>query len=161
MRVRLPVGLPHWPDGFVVRGFRPGADEQAWLAVNNRAFAGHPEQAGWTLETMAMRTAAEWFDRDGLRMVWHGERLVAFNWTKRHPDHVGEIFVIAVDPSHQGRGLGRATVIEGLRDLHERQGATEAVLYVDAAESAAMHLYRSLGFRSEHISRAYRAGLSP
>jgi len=162
MRVALPVSAkPHWPPGVTIRGFRPDQDEAAWLDVNNRAFEGHAEQAGWTAEDLAVRTDQPWFDAEGLRMVWAEERLVAFNWTKLHPYSeprlVGEIFVIAVDPDRQGSGLGRATIVEGLRDLSARQGAEEAVLHVDTAERSAVHLYRSLGFETEHVSRAFRA----
>ena len=42
MRVQLPVPAAGWPEGFEVRGFWPGTDEEAWLAVNNRAFVDHP-----------------------------------------------------------------------------------------------------------------------
>ena len=41
MRRSLPTGLPVTID---TRGFEPGLDDQAWLSVNNRAFAGHGEQ---------------------------------------------------------------------------------------------------------------------
>src|SRR5579883_2520150 len=37
------------------RPFRPGRDEEAWLEVNNLAFASHPEQGSWDLETLALR----------------------------------------------------------------------------------------------------------
>src|ERR1019366_3562065 len=40
----------------------PGRDDEAWLDINNRAFAGHPEQSAWTLEDLHERTTAEWFD---------------------------------------------------------------------------------------------------
>ena len=154
-------GEPARPDGVEVRGFRVGEDEEAWLSVNNRAFAGHPEQSGWTNDDLALRMASGWFDPEGLRMIWVDGALAAFNWTKLYPQDsagnvVGEIFVIAVDPTYRGRGLGRAAAIEGLRDLAQRQGAATATLYVDAANSAGRHLYRSLGFRTDHVHRAYR-----
>lgn len=161
MTAQLPLDAEaRWPRGIEVRGFRPGEDEASWLSVNNAAFAGHPEQSGWSESDLTARYDRPWFDPEGLRMVWRADELLAFNWTKltrRGQDLVGEIFVIAVHPGHHGSGLGTATAIEGLRDLSERQGASYAQLYVDASNAAGMALYRGLGFETEHISRAYRA----
>ncbi len=165
---RMAAALPideraRWPAGVEVRGFRPGRDEAAWLAVNNAAFAGHPEQSGWTVTDLRRRYEHGWFDPEGIRMIWRADELLAFNWTKvvqAGDTLVGEIFVIAVHPEHHGMGLGKATAIEGLRDLHERRHATRAQLYVDAANPAGMALYRGLGFESTHVSKAYRAVVS-
>ena len=45
MRVGLPLAATvRTGPPIEVRPFRPGQDDQAWLATNNRAFAGHPEQ---------------------------------------------------------------------------------------------------------------------
>ena len=43
------------PDGVVVRTFRPGEDDEAWVALNAAAFAGHPEQAYVTLDDLRER----------------------------------------------------------------------------------------------------------
>ena len=37
------------PEGLVVRPFRPGTDEQPWVAVNAAAFVDHPEQGRLTV----------------------------------------------------------------------------------------------------------------
>lgn len=152
--------LPHERHATIItRAFRPGtADEAAWLDVNNRAFAGHPEQGGWTAATLANRLAADWFDAEGLRLYEDDARLAGFCWTKIHPatdddPELGEIYVIATHPEYAGRGLGTELTLAGLDYLAGR-GVATADLYVDAANAAALALYDRLGF---HIHRTRTA----
>lgn len=150
------------PSGVTIRGMDVRRDSSALIALNNRAFREHPEQGGWTRRDLETRLALDWFNPAGVRTAWIGSRLVAFNWTKVHPDPgpsgetVGEIYSIAVDPSFQGRGLGRTIAVEGLRYLAAEGCAARAILYVDSSNTAALDLYRSLGFATEHVDRAYR-----
>jgi mycothiol synthase len=135
------------------RPFRPG-DEEAWLAVNNRAFAGHHEQAGWTVETLHQRMRQPWFDAEDLRLHERDGRLAAFCWTKRHRADLYEIYVIGVDPDFQQLGLGSQLTLAGLDHMTAR-GATEALLYVAADNTRAVTMYRRLGFTVERVDRAY------
>jgi mycothiol synthase len=162
LRVPLPLPLPlQWPDGFDVRPFVPGRDEAAWVEVNNRAFAGHPEQGAWTVDMLRAREREPWFDPEGFLLAFDDRGLGGFCWTKVHPaapprepDARGEIYVIAVDPDRQGTGLGRALVVGGLDSLG-RRGPTVGMLFVDAANTAAVGLYESLGFVTHRLDRAY------
>ncbi|HEU4347419.1 MAG TPA: mycothiol synthase, partial [Actinoplanes sp.] len=147
MRRSLAGDLPRipLPEGVTLRHFRSGHDEQAWLAVNSRAFAGHPEQGRWTEQDLAMREAEPWFDPAGfLLAVDVAGTLLGFHWTKIQ-DGIGEIYVLGVDPDGHRKGLGSALSMAGLEYLKDR-GLTTAMLYVDESNTAAVALYRRLGF---------------
>ncbi len=178
LQMRVPLPLPgevldaaQWPDGTTVRSFRIGEDEAAWVPVNNRAFAGHPEQGAWTIEMLQAREQEDWFDPDGFVLAFDaasdGGGLAGFCWTKVHPaqpprepDALGEIYVIGTDPSRHGRGLGRALTTAGLESLAGR-GITVGILYVDADNVAAVGLYRALGFVTHRTDRAYGREIEP
>jgi mycothiol synthase len=150
MRRSLASALPEpaLPPGVLVRTFRPGADDDAWLALNRLAFADHPEQGIWTADDLHRRMAEPWFDPEGFFLAEREGRLVSFHWTKVHgsgPDAVGEVYVVGVDPAEQGHGLGRALTIIGLRHLRAA-GLSRAILYVDGANEAAIRVYEGLGF---------------
>ena len=130
------------------RPFEPGVDEAAWLVVNNRAFASHPEQGGWNLDTILERESEAWFDPDGFLLHERDGRLAASCWTKIHHDTeppLGEIYVISVDPDFQGLGLGTRPR-PGRTRPPAAPGHHHGMLYVDADNAAAVHLYRKLGF---------------
>ncbi|NUS72171.1 MAG: mycothiol synthase [Corynebacteriales bacterium] len=136
---------PRFPDGVVVRTFEVGRDESAWLRVNSAAFANHPEQGKWTAADLAARIAEPWFDPKGFFLLTRDDELVGFHWTKAHSDVVGEIYVIGIDPTAHGSGLGTSLALLGLRHL-QAQGRKEVILYVEADNDAAVHIYRKLGF---------------
>lgn len=154
LRVQLPLTQS---TNIETCAFRIGTDEAQWLEVNNRAFADHPEQGHWSAETLASRFATEWFSPEGLLLRHEHDQLAGFCWTKLHTDttpHLGEIYVIAVDPNLARRGLGRALTIAGLQHLSAK-GAPVGMLYVAADNLAALSLYRSLGFTTHHTQRAF------
>ena len=162
MRRSLPLSAADARDQVTTRSFVKGQDEDEWLSVNNRAFEHHPEQGGWDIATLTSRIAQPWFDADGFRVHEIDGRMAGFCWTKIHRDTepaLGEIYVIAVDPDFAGRGLGRGLVVAGLDSLSKR-GITNAMLYVDAANTAAITMYENLGFRIHRTDRAFVGDVS-
>lgn len=165
LRVPLPVAEPpSWPDGVAVHPYRPAVDADAFLAVNNAAFAGHPEQGGWDRRALEARLAQPWVDPGGFLLAWDGDELLGFNWMKLHsreapPEPLGEIYAVGVAPAAQGRGLGRALALAGLQ--WAAQSVPTGMLYVDRANSAAVGMYESLGFTEHHRHRAYAGTVRP
>lgn len=153
-----PLPEPVWPEGVTVHEFRPGVDEAEWLTVNNRAFAGHPEQSGWTLAEIESREREEWFDASGFFVAELDGRIVGFHWTKDHGGALGEVYVIGVDPSMQGKRLGEALLLRGLQFLRDN-GARTVLLYVESDNHGALALYERLGFTRWDADRTFsRAG---
>jgi mycothiol synthase len=154
--VRLPAGVR-------LRAFIAGRDDEAWVRLNSRAFAEHPEQGRWTVADLRIRLAEPWFDPAGFLLAERTSdgALVGFHWTKVHGadqhghEPIGEVYVLGVDPAAHGGGLGRALTLAGLHHLRER-GLGAAMLYVDESNTAALGLYRALGFTLWSTDVAYR-----
>ena len=157
---------PALPDGVAVHPFRPGRDEAAWLRVNARAFASHPEQGSWGPQDLRLREAEPWFDAAGFLLAWRGDpddggTLLGSHWTKVHApgdagdEPVGEVYVLGIDPDAQGLRLGRALTDLGLAHLR-RRGLAEVLLYVEEDNTAAVRLYESRGFRRFAVDVSWR-----
>jgi mycothiol synthase len=155
------IDRPQLADGITVRTFAVGRDEDAWIALNHKAFASHPEQGGWTRADLDLREREPWFDPAGFFLAERDGRLAGFHWTKVHEaadGAIGEVYVVGVDPAEQGTGLGRALTLTGLRHLRSR-GLSQVMLYVDGDNAPAIRLYETLGFTRWHTDVMFtRAG---
>ena len=110
----------------------------------------------------APREQEDWFDPEGFLLAFDDDGLAGFCWTKVHPPHpprepdaLGEIYVIGADPRRQGIGLGRALTVGGLASLAERGHHASGCSSSTAPTTAAVGLYRALGFVTHRIDRAY------
>lgn len=155
------------PDGVTLRTYAGPGDDGELLRVNAAAFDWHPEQGAWTQREIDERVAEPWFDPAGLFVVADtatGEML-GFHWTKVHAETaaadgdtaepaIGEVYVVAIAPTAQGRGLGRLLTVAGLRYLRDR-GLGSVLLYTEADNESALHTYHRLAFERYHVDVAY------
>ena len=140
--VQLPVGTR-------LRTFQPGRDESEIVAVNRSAFDWHPEQGALSVADLWRAQTQPWFDPAGFFVAVDAhDRILGFHWTKVHqavPQPIGEVYVVGIAPDSQGKGLGKALTLAGLRYLRN-VGLQMIMLYVESDNTPALRLYTSLGF---------------
>lgn len=159
---QLRCALPAEPSPLTTRAFTP-SDAEALVGVNNRAFSWHPEQNGMTPKSLAATMAEPWYNPEGFRLYEVDGELKGFCWTKVHADDdpvLGEIFVIAVDPSMHGQGLGSPMTRAGL-DWLAAQGIEHGMLYVESDNDPANRTYDKIGFHRHRTDRAYHRTIGP
>jgi mycothiol synthase len=163
------------PDGVRLRAFRPGVDEGVLIGLIREAFSGHPENAVFDAEDLAARADLPWFDPSAILIAEDvtSSKPLGVHWMKldaaRHAGktghagegasgHADEVYILAVAPEAQGRGIGHLRLSAGLQPLRDR-GTEMAILSVDAENQAAIALYRKAGFRFEHLDTCYSLDL--
>jgi mycothiol synthase len=151
-RPAVAVEIPA-AEGVTIRSYRD-SDAEEVLRVNAVAFASHPEQGSMDAADLAERMAEPWFDPAGLLVADTGSGLLAFHWTKQHSAGLGEVYVVAVDPAAQGRGLGRLVTAAGLDHL-ARRGVDRIILFVESDNAPAIATYSGLGFAHTHTHVQY------
>ncbi len=162
-------------EDIVIRNFLPGIDSDSWLYLNNKVFKDHPEQGNWQLADLNIRINEEWFDEQGFFLAEVNHKIIGSTWTKIHGSHthqhvgeieshahpaIGEIYITAVDQEYSGRGIGKVLTITALNYL-KYKGLSNAMLYVDLDNKAALNLYKSLGFIKSGKDRLYRIKVYP
>jgi mycothiol synthase len=160
--------------GVQIRTYAGTDDDAELLRVNNAAFAQHPEQGGWTQADLAERRSEPWFNPAGLFLAFGDSagdqpgRLLGFHWTKVHLDQpaLGEVYVLGVDPSAQGRGLGQTLTAVGVGYLARRLNTAAAadptvMLYVESDNVPAVRTYQRLGFTTYSVDTAFAVASTP
>ena len=118
---------------------------EACLCLDQASLGGLWNRAQWQSELAEQR-------RPGVGL-WQGQQLLAMasGWLVVDELH---ITVVAVDPQQRRRGLGQQ-VLKALLLEAGQQGALHATLEVAPANTAAVALYRRLGFRDAGVRRGY------
>ncbi|WP_077348262.1 mycothiol synthase [Tessaracoccus flavescens] len=154
-RPLAPAGqAPAEAEGYEIVTYDP-ADREAIVALNAAAFSHHPEQGRLTVAEFEDLTRQDWFDPAGLFVARRDGEVAGFHWTKQHGDGLGEVYVIAVAPEHEGRGLGRVLLQRGLDHL-AGSGDERVQLYVEADQERVVRMYERAGFTVGQVDTSYR-----
>lgn len=154
-RPLAPSGEALEADGYDIVTYDP-ADREGIVAVNAAAFAHHPEQGRLTVAEFDQLAAQPWFDPAGLLVAKRDGRVAGFHWTKSHGGGLGEVYVIAVAPDHEGKGLGRVLLQRGLDHL-AYAGHDRVQLYVEADQERVVRMYRNAGFDVGQVDTSFQA----
>lgn len=116
-------------------------DRTAVLAVDERAFPPF-----WRLDRRGLREALTATPVSRFRVA-EVDGVAGYAVAGRSLER-GYLQRLAVDPTHQGHGLGAALVLDALGWL-QRRGATSALVNTQEANAAALALYERLGFHRQ------------
>lgn len=147
------------PEGYDIKPFAAGRDEQHWCTVRNAAFASlRGSETPMTPEMAAAQNTGGGLLSGGAMVLWHGQKPVGV--VRAEEDEVdgrpvAEIGPLAILPEYQGRGLGRAMLRTALRFAQER-GFGRAALCVNAENERATALYLNEGFIKVEMVVCYR-----
>ena len=118
------------------------ADRGAVLAVDGATFSPFWRLDEWGLEQAVYATPSSRF-----RVSTDGDRIVGYAITGRAGSE-GYLQRLAVHPSAQRAGRGRALALDGLHWLRHK-GIGRAVVNTQVGNAAAFDLYVGLGFRAQ------------
>lgn len=151
--LRVETAGFHMVQDLVLLEHRAPRDAGAPTAATHRLLVGHHAAASavdraafgddWALETTAVAEVCAATPRHRARGT--GSPLVGYAISGRDGKQ-GFLQRLAVEPSTQGRGLGRALVLDSLQWLG-RWRVQQVLVNTPVDNEPALHLYSSLGFR--------------
>lgn len=149
------------PAGFRLRAVDAARDALALHAVDAASFSGRPDYVPETLrEFREEHLEAHDFDAELSRVAEHDGTIAGFVLARRFVDDaVGYVDIFAVDPRHQGRGVGTALLANAF-SAFASAGLSEAQLGVASDNPLALGVYERAGmtvrFRFDIYERPWR-----
>lgn len=154
----------HFPEGYEVRPFVRGRDEEAWCQVRNAAFVNlKGSETPITPSMVAEMAASRASLAGGMLILFHGEGPVGVV-RGAADEYEGlpamEIGPLAITPEYQGKGLGRSLLRTALR-LAKDRSFSRTILSVNAENERAKSLYIQEGFRQVEAAVCFGYKLNP
>jgi len=159
VREDLDVPEVQLPDGYELRPFRPGQDEEHWLKVRNAAFSTlKGSETPLTIEGVIKLLTDDDYLEGGMKILFDQEMPVGVI-RGAHDEYVEapimNIGPVAILPEYQGRGLGRSLLRASLRFAKEK-GYKRTILSVNGENERAQALYIQEGFKQVEAVVCYQ-----
>lgn len=148
---------PQFPEGYELRTFRDGIDEEHWCSIINDAFGhslGHVRMTPERLEHWRLDPA---YINGGMKLLWHNDTPVAtLSMTKGKHKGKDLIFIeaIGVAGDYQGKGLGKNLLRTGIQYAAD-SGSPGVMLSVNGENDKAADMYFREGFKKVALYKCY------
>jgi mycothiol synthase len=140
------------PDGFHIAPPQGKQSNTTFTGLYRRSFSPHPWFQPYDPSNLP--------PLNGMLFLYHGANPIGFAWTITHPDGVGQVEPLGVEPAYQGRGHGRVLLNAALHHLHRQTCHTYRII-TWTTNQPARQLYESFGFqdvgRTYHLLRPHAA----
>ena len=137
------------PNGFELRDFVSGQDEQAYAKIRNRAFEKiEGNNTPITIDEVREHVTSKDVLVGGVKMVMHGNLpigLVRMSLEEEAGKKYAVVAPIAIVPEFQGCGLGLELLKCGII-IGAENGLNNAMLVVNSENEKALGLYKKAGF---------------
>lgn len=163
--VRDDLEVPDYdlPEGYEIRAFRPGKDEEAWCEVRNSAFANlQGSETPLMPDQVTKMVNADDYIESGLLMLYHNEKpvgVVRGAKDEYEGTPIMNIGPLAIIPQYQGKGLGRILLRASMKFAKDN-GYDRTILCVNAENERAKVLYIQEGFRQVEGVVCYKYDLT-
>ncbi len=151
-----------FPEGYEIRPFVIGRDEEIFCQVRNSSFATlRGSETPITPEMVEGMISSDENIEGGIMILYHGEKPVGVvRGAKDEYENVPAMYIgpLAIIPEYQGRGLGRSMLRAALKFAGEKN-YKRVVLSVNAENEGAKKLYLKEGFKQVDAVVCYRYDL--
>ncbi|MFP7297174.1 GNAT family N-acetyltransferase [Neobacillus niacini] len=159
VRENLDVPSAKLPDGYELRPFQQGKDEESWSKVRNAAFATlKGSETPITTDGVTKLLNDDDYIEGGMMLLFHEGKPVGVIRgadDKYENAPIMNIGPVAVLPEYQGKGLGRILLRAALQFAKEK-GYKRSILSVNGENERAKALYIQEGFKQVEAVACYQ-----
>lgn len=146
----------------VIRRFRRGSDEEAYVRIYNAGFSDYDDNRTVTLAEVRKVEEAPTYNLDGVLLAELDEQIVGMvnaQADKLREDKKGFIQSLSVLPEFRRRGIGKRLLSEAMTSLRKK-GMKIASTWAQTDRLACVHLYESFGFKCIRSTSLMTASLA-